>query len=75
MDKALAKERLKIQNCPYCGAERKDLAYGDIENNGKEVFQVVDCTACEKHFTEVYAFHRVILTDYAGDDFRIDLNE
>jgi len=38
MDKALAKERLRSQKCPYCGADRKDLAYANIENDGKEVF-------------------------------------
>jgi len=64
MDKALAKERLRGQKCPYCGADRKDLAYGNVENDGKEVFQVVDCTVCEKQFTEVCSFCRVILTDY-----------
>ena len=72
MDQALAKERLRSQKCPYCGAGRKDLAYGNVENDGKEVFQVVDCTVCEKQFTEVYSFCRVILTDYPGEDFRID---
>ena len=75
MDKALAKERLRSRKCPYCGADRKDLAYGNIENDGKEVFQVVDCTACEKQFTEVYSFRRVILTDYPGEDFRIAFND
>ncbi len=75
MDKALAKERLQDQKCPYCGADRKDLAYGNVENDGKEVFQVVACTVCEKQFTEVYSFRRVILTDYPGEDFRIDFND
>lgn len=74
MDKALTKERLLGQKCPYCGADRKDLAHGNIENDGKEVFQVIDCIACEKHFTEVYCFRRVILTDHPGEDFRIDFN-
>ena len=75
MDKALAKERLRNQKCPYCGAHRKDLSYENIENNGKEVFQVVSCIDCEKHFTEVYSFRRVILTDYPGEDFRIDFSD
>lgn len=75
MDKALAKERLQNQKCPYCGAERKDLAHGDVENDGNEIFQVIDCIACEKHFTEVYSFYRVILTDNPGKDFRIELNK
>jgi len=74
MDKALAKERLRDRKCPYCGAYTKDLAYDTVENDAKEVFQVVDCTVCEKHFTEVYSFCRVILTDYPGEDFRIDFN-
>jgi transcriptional regulator NrdR family protein len=74
MDKALAKERLRSQKCPYCGADRKDLAHGNIENDGNEVFQVIDCIACKKHFTEVYSFYRVILTDDPGKDFRIDFN-
>ncbi len=39
MDKALAKERLRGQKCPYCGADRKDLAYGNVENDGKEVLR------------------------------------
>jgi hypothetical protein len=71
MDKTLVKKRLRDQKCPYCGADRKDLAYENIENDGKEVFQVVDCAACEKHFTEVYSFCRVILTDDPEEDFRI----
>jgi hypothetical protein len=75
MDKALAKERLRGRKCPYCGAYTKDLAYDNIENDGKEVFQVVSCIACEKHFTEVYSFCRVILTDYPGEDFRIDFSD
>jgi hypothetical protein len=75
MDKPPAKERLRSQECPYCGADRKDLAYDNIENDGKEVFQVVACTVCEKHFTEVYSFRRVILTDHPGEDFRIDFSD
>jgi len=75
MDKELAKERLRGQKCPYYGTDRKDLAYGDVENDGKEVFQVVSCIDCEKQFTEVYSFFRVILTDYPGEDFRIDFND
>ena len=75
MDKALAKERLRGQKCPYCGVDRKDLAYGNVENDGKEVFQGVSCTICEKQFTEVYFFCRVILTDYPGEDFRINFND
>ncbi len=39
MDKALAKKRLRGQKCPYCGADKKDLAYGNLENDGKEVLQ------------------------------------
>ncbi len=58
-----------------CGADRKDLAYGNVENDGKGVFQVVDCIVCEKQFTEVFSFRRVILTDYPGEDFRIDFND
>ena len=27
------------------------------------------------HFTEVYSFRRVILTDYPGNDFRIDFDD
>ena len=69
MDKVLSKRRFRGQKCPYCGADRKDLAYGSVENDGKEVFQVVDCTVCEKHFAEVYSFCRVILSDYPGEDF------
>ena len=37
MDMALAKERLRDRKCPYCGADRKDLAYDNVENDGKEV--------------------------------------
>ena len=75
MDKTLTKERLRGQKCPYCGADRKDLAYGNVENDGKEIFQGVDCIACEKQFTEVYSFCRVILTDYPREDFRIDFKD
>jgi uncharacterized Zn-finger protein len=75
MDMALAKERLRSQKCPYCGADRRYLAYGNVENDGKEVSQSVDCAVCEKHFTEVYSFCRVILTDYPGEDFRIDFRD
>ena len=75
MDKALAKERLRSQKCPYCGADRKDLASDNVKNDGKEVFQGIDCTVCEKHFTEVYSFCRVILTDYPGEDFRIKFSD
>ena len=75
MDKALAKERLRDRKCPYCGANRKDVAYGIVENDGKKVFQVFDCIVCEKQFTEVFSFSRVILTDYPGEDFGIDFND
>ena len=75
MDKALVKERLRRQKCPYCGVERKDLLYGNVEIDGKEAFQEVDCTLCEKHFTEVYSFRKVILTDHPGEDFRIDFDD
>ncbi|MGD2149264.1 MAG: hypothetical protein PVJ20_00355 [Desulfobacterales bacterium] len=36
MDKTLAKQRLRDQKCPYCGADRKDLAYGNVENHSKD---------------------------------------
>ena len=72
MDKPLVTERIKEQKCPYCGADREDLDYGNVEIDGKEAYQVVDCMVCEKHFTEVYSFRRVILTDHPGDDFRVD---
>jgi hypothetical protein len=75
MDKALVKERIQEQRCPYCGAERGNLDYDTIEIDGNEAAQVVDCLSCERHFTEVYAFRRVILTDYPGDDFRIDFED
>jgi len=75
MDMALAKERLRDRKCPYCGADTKDLVYENIENDSKEVSQVVSCIACEKYFTEVYFFCRVILTDYPGEDFRIDFSD
>ena len=39
MYNALAKERLRGRKCPYCGADRKDLAYENIENDSKEVLQ------------------------------------
>ena len=74
-DKSLVRERVEEQRCPYCGAEREDLDYGNVEIDGKEACQVVDCMSCEKHFTEVYSFRRVILTDYPGDDFRIDIDD
>ena len=74
MDKALTKERLRSRKCPYWGADTKNLVYENIENDGKDVSQGVACTACEKQFTEVYSFCRVILTDYPGEDFRIDFN-
>ena len=73
-DKSLLRERVQEQRCPYCGAEREDLSYGNVEIDGKEAHQVVDCMSCEKHFTEAYSFRSVILTDYPGDDFRIDLD-
>lgn len=75
MDMTLARGRLRDRKCPYCGADRKNLVYDNVENDGKEVFQVVSCIACEKHFTEVYSFCRVILTDYPGRDFRVDFND
>ena len=75
MDKALVRERIQGQKCPYCGAERRDLSYGNVEIDGKEVFHVVDCMKCELHFTEVYSFSRVILTDHPGHDFRVDFDK
>lgn len=74
MDKDLTRERIQERRCPYCGAGREHLHYGNVEVDGKEASQVVDCMACERHFTEVYRFQRVILTDEPGDDFRIDLD-
>jgi hypothetical protein len=75
MDKALVRERIQHQKCPYCGAEREELDYGNVEIDGKEAYQVVDCMVCERHFTEVYSFWRVILTDHPGNDFRIDFDD
>ena len=74
-DRSLIRERVQEQRCPYCGAEREDLYYGNVEIDGKEAYQVVDCMACEGHFTEAYSFRSVILTDYPGDDFRIDIDD
>jgi hypothetical protein len=75
IDKTLLLARIQEQKCPYCGAEREDLDYGNVEIDGKEAYQVVDCMACEKHFTEVYTFKRVILTDHPGDDFNVELDD
>ena len=76
MDMALAKERFEARKCPYCGADRKYLERVDVEIDPmKEVSHVIDCTACEKHFTEIYSFNRVILTDHPGEDFRIFFND
>jgi hypothetical protein len=75
MDKSVVKKRVQDEKCPYCGAERQELYYGNVEIDGKEAHQDVGCMSCEKQFTEVYSFHRVILTDYPGDDFRIDIDE
>ena len=74
-DKSLVRAKVQEQRCPYCGAEREDLDYGNVEIDGKEAYQVVDCMSCENHFTEVYSFRRVILTDYPGDDFRVDIDD
>jgi hypothetical protein len=73
--KSLIRKRVQEQRCPYCGAEREDLDYGNVEIDGKEAYQVVDCMICENHFTEVYSFRKVILTDYPGDDFGIDIDD
>ena len=75
MDEALVIKRIQNQMCPYCGADREDLSYDNVEIVGKEAYQVVDCMVCEKHFTEVYAFRGMILTDHPGDDFRIDIDD
>ena len=74
-DKSLVRERVQEQRCPYCGAEREDLYYRDVEIDGKDAYQAVDCMACEGHFTEIYSFRSVILTEYPGDDFRIDIDD
>lgn len=55
--------------------EGEELDYGNVEIDGKEAYQVVDCMVCERHFTEVYSFWRVILTDHPGNDFRIDFDD
>ncbi|MCJ7683924.1 MAG: hypothetical protein MUO68_06475 [Desulfobacteraceae bacterium] len=73
MDKASRKERVQDQRCPYCGADRLDLSYDNVEIDDKEEFQEVNCMICEGQFIEVYYFHRVILTDISDDDFRIVL--
>ena len=73
MDEALVGERILNQMCPYCGADREDLSYDNVEIDGKEAYQVVDCMVCENHFTEVYSSRGVILTDHPGDDFIIDI--
>ena len=73
MDRALVTERARERKCPYCGADRKEFDCGDVEIDGKEAHQVVDCMACDRSFTEVYFFGRVILTDYLEDDFSVDL--
>ena len=75
MNKTMVMERILNQMCPYCGAGREDLSYDNVEIDGKEAYQVVDCMVCEKHFTEVYAFRGVIMTDHPGNDFRIDIDD
>jgi len=75
MNKALVIKRILNQMCLYCGADREDLSYDNVEIDGKEAYQIVDCMVCEKHFTEVYAFRRVILTDHPGEGFRIDIDD
>jgi hypothetical protein len=54
-ERSVVRERVQEQRCPYCGAEREDLYYGNVEIDGKEAHQAVDCMSCEKHFTEVYS--------------------
>lgn len=75
MDKALLRERILKQKCPYCGAEREDLDYGNVEIDGKEAYQSVNCIVCEGRFTEVYRFSKVILNDYSGDDFGVEFDD
>ena len=56
MEKYLIRERVKEQRCLYCGAEREDLYYRDVEIDGKEAYQAVDCMICKGQFTETYSF-------------------
>ena len=74
MDKTVVIERILNQMCPFCGSDREDLCYDNVEIDGKEAYQVVDSLVCENHFTEVYCFRGVILTDHPGDDFIIDID-
>jgi hypothetical protein len=75
MDKSMVMERIQNQICPYCGADRIDLSYDNVEIDGQEAHQTVDCMVCEKHFTEVYVFRGVILSNHPRGDFRIDIDD
>jgi hypothetical protein len=63
-----------VKNALIAERIEKILRYGNVENDGKEIFQVVDCTVCEKHFPEVYSYCRVILTDYPEKTLGLILN-
>ena len=72
--KAQIIERIKSEYCPYCGSSK--TYDGNQEVNRKEVRQVMYCEDCDYHWTEVFKFHKVILTDMPEDeDFIFEVKE
>jgi hypothetical protein len=68
------KKRIQDEVCPYCGAE--DTEYHDVEIDAKEARRITSCSRCGNHWTEVYLFYRVILSDAPeGREFRVMMTE
>jgi hypothetical protein len=68
------KQRIRDKVCPYCGAEDPD--YDNVEIDAEEARQITSCSECGRHWTEVYLFYKVILTEAPeGQEFRVMMTE
>jgi len=59
-------ERIKAEQCPFCGAEKNVIIYDSPEIDGVDALQACSCIDCEGEWTEAYRFHRVLLSDETG---------
>ncbi|RJR43775.1 MAG: hypothetical protein C4576_14055 [Desulfobacteraceae bacterium] len=68
------KQRIRDNVCPYCGSE--DREYNEVEIDAKEARQITSCGKCGNHWTDVYIFYKVILSDAPeGQEFRVRMTE
>ena len=50
----------KIKKCPDCGYDDLLVVAEQFENEAEEIVEVVQCMGCERLFTRIYKYNRIL---------------